>query len=188
MLHLDKFKKCKVLWIDAHADVNTPESSDSGNLHGMPLAYLTGLHPKMSWMPNVCLNPQDICYVGLRDVDDTEKQIINDHEISSFDMEYIKKHGWEHTLNKVHEFCENSQVHVSFDVDAIDPKFMPSTGTPVQNGLTMEMGKDLLEIPSCGLDIVETNITLGTVTDQIRTFHNTFELVEHALSKQISIN
>ena len=70
----------------------------------MPLAYLVGLHPNMSWMPNVYPNPQEICYVGLRDIKEAEKQIINDHEISSFDMVYIQKHNFVHTLNKVHKF------------------------------------------------------------------------------------
>ena len=165
---LDKFPNCKVLWIDAHADINTPESSNSGNLHGMPLGYLTGQIPLPSWMPDIQLDPSQLCYVGLRDVDKYEQEQIDLLSIQSYDMKYIHKHGWNDVLSRVQRFCQG-HVHISLDIDAIDPIMMPSTGTPVENGMTMNMAKDLLNIPACAIDIVETNLVLGSVDEQILT-------------------
>ena len=182
---LDKFQGCKVLWIDAHSDINTPESSDSGNLHGMPLGYLTGQAPLPSWMPDVRLDPSNLCYVGLRDVDRYEQELIDSLPIQSYDMAYIHKHGWNDVLSKVRKFCQG-QVHISLDVDAIDPVMMPSTGTPVEDGMTMSMAKDLLDIPACAIDIVETNLVLGSVKEQELTLKNTFELVEHVLENRVN--
>lgn len=134
-----------VIWIDAHADINTVATTDSGNLHGMPVSFLLGLpgneelHANFSWLTNasnVKLLASRLVYIGLRDVDAGEKKILKDHGIKAFSMHHVDKYG----IGKVVEMAldhvnpnRDLPIHLSFDVDALDPSVAPSTGTPVRN-------------------------------------------------------
>lgn len=162
-----------VLWIDAHADINTPKTTDSGNLHGCPMSFVMGLDkdsypPEFAWVPQ-CLKPSKIAYIGLRDVDDGEKRILKENNIAAFSMYHIDKYG----IGKVIEMALDkinpdrlAPIHLSYDVDAIDPSFVPATGTRVEGGLTLREGLFVAEaVAETGLlssmDIVETNPLLG---------------------------
>lgn len=181
----DQYPNAGLLWIDAHADINTPSSTESGNLHGCPVSFLMGLDPKntppsLQWVPK-CLDPKKIAYIGLRDVDAGERQILKENGIAAFSMYHVDRFG----LNKVIEMalekvCPNGDepIMVSYDVDAIDPLYVPATGTPVRGGLTLREGLFLVErIAETGrliaLDVVECNPELaahdGHVVDTITT-------------------
>ncbi|KAG7195412.1 Arginase, catabolizes arginine to ornithine and urea [Scheffersomyces spartinae] len=162
-----------VLWIDAHADINSPATTDSGNLHGCPMSFVMGIHkesypPCFDWVPQN-LKPSKIAYIGLRDVDKGEKQILKEYDIAAFSMYHVDKYGIgkvvEMALDKINP-KRDCPIHLSYDVDAIDPSFVPATGTRVQGGLTLREGLFIAEdVAATGLlssvDIVETNPLLG---------------------------
>jgi len=139
-----------VLWIDAHADFNTPESSPSGNIHGMPLAVLCGLGPKR--LLNVGRNgpklqPKDITIIALRDLDKEERKILHESRLCIYTMRDIDERGIaEVTLSALKQLQHHSELHVSFDVDSIDPHFAPGVGTPVEGGLQPREAHLLMEI------------------------------------------
>lgn len=162
-----------VLWIDAHADINSPKTTDSGNLHGCPMSFVMGIDsdsypPEFSWVPQN-LKPNKIAYIGLRDVDAEEKRILREQGIAAFSMHHIDKYG----IGKVVEMAldavnpsRSDPIHLSYDVDAIDPSFVPATGTRVEGGLTLREGLYVAEaVAETGLlnslDIVETNPLLA---------------------------
>ncbi|CAH6718162.1 arginase [[Candida] jaroonii] len=163
-----------ILWIDAHADINSPKTSDSGNLHGCPVSFLMGIDkesypPEFDWIPSGILKSNRIAYIGLRDVDDGEKKILRENNIPAFSMYHIDKYGIgkvvDMALDKINP-DRNLPIHVSYDVDAIDPSFVPATGTRVEGGLTLREGLFIVEeIAQTGLlnslDIVETNPSLA---------------------------
>jgi len=150
-----------LLWIDAHADVNTLESSPSGNTHGMPVASTFGImhNPfETRYTPNF----NQIIYLGLRDVDPWEKEVLRNHRITHYTMETIKDKGLKTVLDEVNgKIDEKKNIHISFDVDAVDPGLISATGTPVAGGLNMEDIETIIRsIPlkkvKC-LDFVEYN-------------------------------
>lgn len=160
-----------LIWIDAHADLNTPLGSESGNLHGCPVSWLIGIAeevPGFEWTKQM-LTPDRLVYIGLRDVDEYEKKLLKKHKIKAFSMHDVDKYG----IGKVVEMAldhvnpdRNRPIHLSFDVDALDPSVAPSTGTPVRGGLTFREGHFICEaIHETGLlvalDIVEVNPALG---------------------------
>ncbi len=161
-----------VIWVDAHADINTPETSGSGNIHGMPVAFITGLanddkEDVFGWIKNEHkLSLKKLVYIGLRDVDKGEKQILKDHGIRAFSMNDIDRYG----IGKVMDMAlgwigSDTPIHLSFDVDALDPMWAPSTGTPVRGGLTLREGDFIAEcVHETGslvaLDLVEVNPSL----------------------------
>ncbi|KAH0536333.1 A-agglutinin attachment subunit precursor [Glutinoglossum americanum] len=166
-------RELAVIWVDAHADINTPETSNSGNIHGMPVAFLTGLarsdHPSIfGWLqPDQLISLKKLVYIGLRDVDIGEKRTLREHGVKAFSMHDIDKHG----IGKVMEMAlghigADTPIHLSFDVDALDPLIAPSTGTPVRGGLTLREGDYICESVHetgslVGLDLVEVNPSLG---------------------------
>ena len=135
-----------VLWVDAHADINTPLTSESGSIHGMPLSFLiheikdkglapTGL-PGFDWIETV-INAKSLAYIGLRDVDPYEKLFIENLGIKVVTIPDIDERGIESCVNEALGSInpDNSRpLHVSFDIDALDPNYAPSTGTPVREG------------------------------------------------------
>ena len=128
----------KVLWIDAHADINTPETSPSGNLHGMPVASFMGfMEPivKGDYIPS----PDQIIYVGVRDKDPEETKLLDKLGISCYKAQDIFEKG-----NEIKEKTKDNKLHISFDVDCMDPSVVSSTGTPVKNGITTEQIKHLV--------------------------------------------
>ncbi|KAK6201249.1 arginase [Scheffersomyces amazonensis] len=168
-----------VLWIDAHADINTPLTTESGNLHGCPISFILGIDkesypPEFSWVP-AKLKANKLAFIGLRDVDDGEKKILREHKIPSFSMYHVDKYGIgkvvEMALDKVNPE-RKSPIHLSYDVDAIDPSFVPATGTRVEGGLSLREGLFIAEeVAQTGLlssmDIVETNPLLAETEEHI---------------------
>ncbi len=162
-------KKLRVLWFDAHADFNTATLTPSGNIHGMPVACLCGHGPQAlveigGHVP--ALNPKDIRQIGIRSVDEGEKRLVHDIGIEVFDMRYIDEMGMRHTMELALALIDpNTHVHVSLDVDFLDPDIAPGVGTTVRGGptyreaqLCMEMIADTGRLAS--LDIVELNPAL----------------------------
>lgn len=171
-----------VIWVDAHADINTPETSDSGNIHGMPVSFLTGLATSsdkgiFDWLqPHHQISLSKLVYIGLRDVDAGEKKILRENNIKAFSMHDIDRHGIGRIMDAALEYIgQNTPIHLSFDVDALDPMWAPSTGTPVRGGLTLREGdficEAVAETGQCvGVDLVEVNPRLveGGVGDTVR--------------------
>lgn len=165
-------RELAVIWVDAHADINTPETSDSGNIHGMPVAFATGLATSpdrdiFGWLQDdQLISTRKLVYIGLRDVDRAEKKILRDHGIRAFSMHDIDRHG----IGRVVELAlahigVDTPIHLSFDVDALDPMWAPSTGTPVRGGLTLREGDYIAEcVHETGqlvaMDLVEVNPSL----------------------------
>lgn len=169
---LDKYPDACVIWIDAHADINTPETTSTGNLHGCPVSFLLGLPgtdvaPFNEWV-KPRLDKKSLVYIGLRDVDAGEKKILKEHGIKAFSMHEVDKYG----IGKIVEMAldhvnpsRDRPIHLSYDVDALDPLVAPSTGTPVRGGLTFREGHFITEAVAetgllVGLDIMEVNPSL----------------------------
>jgi len=168
-------RELAVIWVDAHADINTPETSDSGNIHGMPVAFLTGLAKEQrkdmfGWIQDEHrISPKKLVYIGLRDVDRGEKRILRENGIKAFSMHDIDRHG----IGRVMEMAlghigTDTPIHLSFDVDGLDPQWAPSTGTPVRGGLTLREGDYIAEcVHETGsliaMDLVEVNPSLESL-------------------------
>lgn len=168
-------REMAVIWVDAHADLNIPEMSPSGNIHGMPMAFLTRLAREdrpdiFGWLKDEhIVSTRKLVYIGLRDVDRGEKQLLREHGIKAFSMHDIDRHG----IGRVVEMAlahigNDTPIHLSFDVDALDPQWAPSTGTPVRGGLTLREGDFICEcVHETGnlvaMDLVEVNPSLESV-------------------------
>lgn len=162
-------KKLRVMWLDAHADFNTSELSPSGNIHGMPVACLCGFGPKELTHLNgdaPAINPKWIREIGIRSVDQGEKRFVHEHELEVFDMRFIDEMGMRHAMElALADVDEQTHLHVSFDVDFLDPEIAPGVGTTVPGGpsyreaqLCMEMIADTGRFAS--LDVMELNPAL----------------------------
>ena len=165
------------IWVDAHADINTPDTTPSGNLHGCPVSFALGLEgtyvePYKSWIPNppVC-KPQNLVYIGLRDIDEGERKILKKHNILAYSMYHVDKFGIGRVVEMALDYLNGNTgrrerpIHLSFDVDAMDPSVAPSTGTPVRGGLTFREGHYICEAVAetgslVAMDIVEVNPSL----------------------------
>lgn len=171
------FPEVATIWVDAHADINTPLSTESGNLHGCPVSFALGLEdamvePYKSWLPNPPLNsPRRLVYIGLRDVDAGERKILRDLNIKAFTMHHVDKFGIGKVMEMALDYLNDDTsrrdrpIHLSFDVDALDPSVAPSTGTPVRGGLTFREGHYICETVAetgalVAMDIVEVNPSL----------------------------
>jgi arginase len=165
----DKGKKLRVLWLDAHADFNTSVLTPSGNIHGMPVACLCGHGPQAlieigGTVP--AINPKVVRQIGIRSVDAGEKRFVHEVGLEVFDMRYIDEMGMRHTMElALATLDENTHLHVSFDVDFLDPDIAPGVGTTVPGGptyreaqLCMEMIADSGRLAS--LDVMELNPAL----------------------------
>jgi len=154
------------IWVDAHADFNTPDTSPSGNVHGMPLAALTGRgHPDLASIggDEPSLLPEDVVIIGLRSVDPVERRALLDAGVKVFTMSDIDAHGIHEVVRRAAgELSHLDRVHLSFDLDVMDPDVAPGVGTPVRGGLTYREAHLLAErLHEVGvissLDIVEVN-------------------------------
>ena len=162
-----KNQKVGLLWIDAHSDMNTPESSPSGNVHGMPLASIMGLQPDelaniFNFSPKV--QPENCVLVGIRDVDSFEKENIRKSGVSVFTMRDIDERGMRSVMEEAIALATKGTAgfHVSLDMDWIDPEDAPGVGTPVWGGATYREAHLAMEIiaDSGGMlsfEIVEVN-------------------------------
>lgn len=185
-------KKVGVLWVDAHGDFNTPETSPTGNIHGMPLAVCVGLGPRSLRSVGGLfrkVEPQNVAIIGLRNVDEGERVHLREMGINLFTMEEIDKHGIHRVMKKALSLVASrvDYLHVSFDLDGIDPVYAPGVGTPVKGGLDyreahliMEMLADSRKMSS--LEFVEINPILD---NRNQTAEFTVELVQSAFGKRI---
>ena len=160
-----------VIWIDAHGDINTHETSPTGNIHGMPLAAAMGLGSEDLtdiYYSGVKVKPENVFIIGARDLDDGEKELIKEHNMTVYSTEDVQKMGVEKIMELIHcKLLDNKieAVHLSFDIDCIDPEFVPGTGTPVKYGMsvveTKYMLKYLMETKLIkSMDFVELNPAL----------------------------
>ena len=182
-------QKLRVLWLDAHADFNTHVLTPSGNLHGMPVACLCGLGPQElieigGAVP--AINPKVLRQIGIRSVDDGEKRLVHEADLDVFDMRYIDEMGMRHTMELALATLDaNTHLHVSFDVDFLDPEIAPGVGTTVRGGptyreaqLCMEMIADTGRLGS--LDVMELNPALDV---RNRTAELAVDLLESLFGK-----
>ena len=181
-----------VLWVDAHADMNTPETTPSGNVHGMPLASLLGKGPPElvgigGFSPK--LEPDRCAVVGLRNLDEREKQIVRDSGVHAYTMKDIDRRGIADVLDEVIGIVgrDGAALHVSFDMDGVDPGISPGVGTPVHGGLSYRESHLLMETVAdthrlVALDVVEINPILDTRNSTARL---AVEFVLSALGKNI---
>ncbi len=167
----DSGRQLRVLWLDAHADFNTHDVTPSGNIHGMPVACLCGIGPDALTRLGgdaPAVPPAQIRQVGIRSVDPGEKRLIQEHGLDVYDMRYIDEVGIKRAMEEALEGMDaDTHLHVSFDVDFLDPSIAPGVGTTVPGGpnyreaqLVMEMIADSGRMGS--LDIMELNPVLDT--------------------------
>jgi len=195
-----------VIWIDAHADFQTPYTTASGNMHGMPLAMACGIDNleckvndprgetleyweqiKNVGMPGPKIYPEDIVFVSVRDLEKPENYLVNKYNINFIETEDIRKLGGARMAARALEMLDHCDlIYVSFDVDSMDSRISTGTGTPVPNGLTVDEAKtlnvELAKSPKvCAWEIVEVNPTLDT---ENRMAESAFEILE-ATAKSI---
>ncbi len=159
-------RKLRVLWLDAHADFNTSALSPSGNVHGMPVACLCGFGPReLTGIGGLApaIDPSWVRQIGVRSVDDGERRFVHEQGLDVFDMRYVDEMGMRQTMEQaLADVDADTHLHVSFDVDFLDPEIAPGVGTQVPGGptyreaqLCMEMIADTRRLAS--LDVVELN-------------------------------
>ena len=162
-------KKLRVLWLDAHADFNTSDITPSGNIHGMPVACLCGLGPEVLvnlGAPGPALKPDEIRQIGIRSVDRGEKRLVKEHGLDIYDMRYIDEIGMRRVMEEALEGVDaDTHLHVSFDVDMLDPSIAPGTGTRVPGGVNYREAQLMMEMIAdtglmASLDLVEVNPAL----------------------------
>jgi len=156
-----------LIWVDAHGDMNTPASSPSGNVHGMPLATLLGLgHPRLvdigGFWPKV--EPRNVALIGIRDIDATEREIVRRSGVHAYTMRDVDERGMRAIMQESLGFANDGTAgfHVSFDLDAMDPRDVPGTGTPVKGGISWREANLLMEMVSdagrmTSLEVAELN-------------------------------
>ncbi|PYX92957.1 MAG: arginase [Acidobacteria bacterium] len=190
--HRRQNQKIGLLWIDAHSDINTPDSSPSGNVHGMPLAAIMGLGPPelsniFNFSPKV--NPENCVLVGVRDIDAIEKENIRRAGVEVFTMRDIDERGMRAVIEEALRMAGRGTAgyHVSLDMDWIDPEDAPGVGTPVRGGATYREAHLAMEIIAdharmLGFEIVEVN---PVIDEHNRTADLAVELTLSAFGKKI---
>jgi arginase len=193
-------KRLGVVWIDAHADLHTPFTTPSGNMHGMTLSMacdMDNLECKVNdprgetleyWeqimsvgVPGAKIYPEDIVFISVRDLEKPENYLVNKYGMGYIETEEVKKTGGTAVAEKTLKLLDHCDlIYVSFDVDSIDSRFSSGTGTPVPNGLTVEEAKDLnvalAKSPKiCCWEVAEVNPTLDT---ENRMAESAFEIME----------
>ena len=165
----DERKTLRVIWLDAHADFNTRELSPTGSLHGMPVSVLCGFGPRELLQiggTTPAISPQCVRQVGIRSVDSGERHFVHEQELEVFDMRFIDEMGARKAMQlALQDMTPRTHLHVSFDVDFLDPEIAPGVGTTVAGGMSyreaqlcMEMIADTGKMAS--LDIMELNPAL----------------------------
>ncbi|MEJ8560610.1 arginase [Yoonia sp. GPGPB17] len=179
-----------VLWLDAHSDINTPLTTDSGNLHGTPVGYVTG-RDGFEAFPDLPakVETQNICMIGLRSVDAPEHAILSDADVMLVDMRRIDEEGISAPLKTFLDrvAAVNGMLHVSLDVDFLDPSIAPAVGTTVPGGATVREGHLVMEILSdsdlvTSLDLVELNPFLD---DRGKTANLMVDLTASLLGRRV---
>jgi len=185
-------EKLGVIWIDAHADMNTPETSPTGNVHGMPLAACIGMGPAeltrlAGYAPLV--DPANVVLVGVREVDQLEKPHVRESGVTAFTMRHIDEQGLLAVMKEAIAVAGDGAagVHVSLDIDAVDPHVAPGVGTPVRGGLTYREAHLAMEmLCDTGLMLSMEAVEVNPVMDEAnRTAALTVELIMSAMGKRI---
>jgi len=188
-----KHKKLGIIWVDAHADFNTPETTPSGNIHGMPLAALCGLgDPRLVSLwdetPPI-LDPKRVAVIGARDLDLGEKRNLREAGVMVQSMEQIDRLGMVAALEKAIERVSRDVdgIYLSFDMDSLDPRHAPGVGTPVNGGLTFREAHLACEVIAetgklIGMDMVEVNPILDV---QNQTALLAVEFIRSALGSRV---
>jgi arginase len=188
-----KHKRLGVIWVDAHADFNTAETTPSGNIHGMPLAALCGLgDPRLVCLwdePPPVVDPRRVAVIGARDLDPGEKRNLREAGVMVQSMEQIDRMGIVAALEKAIDRVsrEVDGIYLSLDMDALDPRHAPGVGTPVPGGLTYREAHLVCEVVAetgklAGMDIVEVNPILDVQNETARL---AVEFIRSALGSRI---
>lgn len=193
--HVKVMQNVAVIWVDAHADLNTNKTSESGNVHGMPVALLTSElsdywpHlPGMDWQQPM-LSIRNVAYIGLRSVDRYERLVIEKFGITAFGMEDVERYGIHDVISMAIDKIDPDGVkslHVSFDIDSLDPLEAPSTGTAVRGGLSLREAIHIMEEVHRthrlnAIDLVEVNPYIGNVRDVKLTIEAAIHIIQAAL-------
>ncbi len=185
-------RKIGLLWIDAHADMNTPQSSPSGNVHGMPLACCVGVGPDslarmFGFAPKV--DPSNVALIGIRDVDLLERGVVRDTGVRAFTMRDIDERGMRPVMDEAIAIANRgtSGFHLSLDMDFVDPEYAPGVGTPVRGGATYREAHLAMEVicdsgSMVSMEVVEENPVIDEVN---RTADLEVELILSAMGKKI---
>jgi arginase len=183
-------KDVSVIWVDAHGDFNTEETTPSGNIHGMVLAALAGLGQSQlvnfgGWTPKI--DASKLVIVGARALDPGEQALLRKHHIHVFTMSEIDEQGMHRVMQQALEITNDSPIHLSLDLDALDPQEAPGVGTPVRGGLSYREAHLVMEhICDSGrlvsMDVVEVNPLLDHKNE---TALLAVELIRSALGKKI---
>lgn len=200
-------KKLGVIWIDAHADIHTPYTTPSGNMHGMPVAISLGIDNniydknkpsdiEVAWWEKLktqngletnSISPRDIVFVGIRDLENEEWDYIHTEKIKYYSPDDIKKANIEQLYNEILlYFNDYDLLYVSFDIDSLDSELVPGTGTPVAKGLTKEQAGEILynlwnTTKLCGFEIAEINPQIEKET----TLKNVYEVLGTMFSSRV---
>lgn len=166
----NRSQKVGLIWVDAHGDMNTPESSPTGNIHGMPLATLCGMgHPRLVEMGGFApkVERKNVCLIGIRDIDEVERKIVKQSGIHAYTMRDVDERGMRAIMQECIGFATDGTAgfHVSFDLDGMDPRDVPGTGTPVKGGISWREANLLMEMVSdtgkmTSLEVTELNPVL----------------------------
>ena len=185
-------KTLGVIWIDAHADMNTAETTPSGNIHGMPLAVAMGIgHPTLTGIgiQGPKLDPRNLAIIGLRSIDPGERDLIRELGVAAYTMFDIDRLGMYQIAERVLEDMSRSvdHLHISFDVDGVDPTVAPGVGTPVPGGLTYREAHVFMEMISqidayASLEVAEVNPILD---DRNKTAEFAAEIIASSMGKRI---
>ena len=190
--HRKNGRKMGLLWIDAHADMNTPQTSPSGNVHGMPLACCVGMGPAelthiYGWAPKV--DPRNVVMVAIRSVDDLERGNVKKAGVRVCTMREIDERGLHIVMEEAILLAseETGGLHLSLDMDAVDPREAPGVGTPIKGGITYREAHLIMELVCDSgrlrsMEVVEVN---PVIDEANRTADLAVELVMSALGKRI---
>jgi arginase len=185
-------RKVGVIWVDAHADMNTPETSPSGNVHGMPLACCVGMGPRAlthlaGFAPLV--EAENVALVGVRDVDQLEKPHVRRSGVKAFTMRHIDERGVLAVIREAIAIAGDGTagIHVSLDMDAVEPQEAPGVGTPVRGGLTYREAHLVMEVLcDAGLLVSMEVVEVNPIMDESnRTATLAVELIMSAMGKRI---
>lgn len=187
---VSKEKEIGILWMDAHGDMNTPEISGTGHIHGMPLATSVGYgHSKLidCLYKGTKAKAEDVILFGTRDIDEKEQNLIDKLGIKNYTWKMITDMGFEKALGEVKEFFKGRNLHISFDLDGIDPTEITAVGTPVVGGLSREMGKTLVSemidtASVTSIDIVEYNPIYEKETETSEYIDELLQLIEQKIN------
>ena len=187
-----KEQKVGLIWMDAHADMNTPQTSPSGNVHGMPLACVTGLGPDaltrlLDFAPKV--NPANVALIGIREVDDVERLNVQQTGVRAFTMRDIDERGMHVVMDEAIALASagTAGFHLSLDMDFLDPQYAPGVGTAVRGGATYREAHLAMELIAdsgrmLSMEVVEVNPVIDEVN---RTAELAVELILSAMGKKI---